>query len=67
MRLTTTTTKHLEQVPGSLKAEFPGVPLEAIEHDLEERVRQLITNAHFDDYIPLLARRAVRERLRATS
>ena len=67
MLLTAQASKHLAQVPRTLHGEFPAVPLEFIEHDLEERVRALLRGAHFDDYIPLLAHRTVRERLRATN
>ena len=63
-QLTLKAAKRLEQVPRALAAEFPTVPLEALEHELAERVHQLVGSAHFDDFIPLLAHRAVRARLR---
>lgn len=65
MNLTKTGAARIEQVPRMLKAEFPTVPLEVIEHDVEDRVRRLVAGASFDDFVPLLAQRAVRERLRA--
>lgn len=63
--LTKTGSKRIEQVPPRLKHEFPQVPLDTIEQGVEEHVRRLIVSAHFDDYVPLLVHRAVRERLRA--
>jgi hypothetical protein len=65
MTLTQSTERRIEQVLKGLHAEFPRVPLEMIEHDLEDRVRELAERARFDDFVPLLARRAVRERLQA--
>ena len=64
--LTLSTERRIEQVVEGLHAEFPQAPLEMIEHDIEGRVRELRWGgAHFDDFVPLLARRAVRERLQA--
>lgn len=67
MELTVATARRIEEMPGILKAEFPQVPLDAIEHDVAVRVRRLIEHAHFDDYVPLLVHHAVRERLRAVN
>jgi Protein of unknown function (DUF3562) len=64
MQLTATAAKQIEQLPRYLHHEFPEAAVEAIEHDVEERVHELIAQAHFDDYVPLLVHRAVRERLR---
>jgi hypothetical protein len=63
--LTMEAARRIHDLPRTLKAEFPTVPLEAIEHDIEQRVDELIERARFDDYVPLLVHRAVRERLRA--
>ena len=63
--LTQSTERRIEQVVKGLHAEFPQAQLEMIEHDIEGRVRELRWGAHFDDFVPLLARRAVRERLQA--
>ncbi len=67
MRLTTAAAIRIERLPHDLKAEFPAVPLAAIEHDVEEVVRRLIAGARFDDFVPVLAHRTIRERLRATN
>jgi len=64
MKLTATAYKRLEHVPRALHSEFPAIPIEEIESDLEAHVRHLLEQAHFDDFVPLLARRAVREHLR---
>ncbi len=64
MELTHNAEKHLEQVPHQLQSEFPQLPASAIELDVREHVRDLIADAHFDDYVPLLVHKAVREHLR---
>jgi len=56
--------KRLKRVPCDLKDEFPQVPLEDIERDVESTTRDLRTTAHFTDFLPLLVHRAVRDRLR---
>ena len=66
MQLTITAAKKIEQLPRYLHAEFPTAPIEAIEHDVEERLHDLIAGAHFDDFVPLLVHRSVRQRLRNT-
>ena len=65
MQLTRQAAKRLDQLPQYLQVEFPGAPMAAIEHDLDESVRNLIATAHFDNYVPLLALKAVRDRLLA--
>lgn len=64
MQLTVEAAKRIDQLPRYLQKEFPTVPLAVIEHDVDTRVRVLITDAHFDDYVPLLAHKAVRQHLR---
>ena len=67
MELSRATAKQIEQLPRYLHNEFPSAPVDAIEHEVEERLRDLIAIAHFDDYVPLLVHRSVRERLRAVN
>jgi hypothetical protein len=67
MKLTTNAAKQIEHLPEYLHQEFPNAPVAMIEHDIEERVRDLIAEAHFDDYVPLLVLKSVRERLRGIS
>ena len=64
VELTVDAAKRIEQLPRRLQAEFPHVSLSAIEHDVGECARTLIANAHFDDYVPLLVQRTIREQLR---
>jgi hypothetical protein len=66
-QLTADTAKRLERLPHDLHAEFPEVPMQTIEHDVQEGVRELISNARFTDYVPLLVHKTIRERLRATN
>ena len=63
MELTTRAAKRIDELPGYLQAEFPGAALATIEHDVDESVRRLIAKARFDNYVPLLARKTVRDRL----
>jgi hypothetical protein len=63
--ITRTAAKRIEELPHHLHREFPHVPISAIEHDVSVRARNLVAGAHFDDYIPLLVQRYVRERLQA--
>jgi hypothetical protein len=64
MELTTSAAKQIEHLPETLHHEFPDAPVALIEHDVDERVRALIAEAHFDDFVPLLVHKSVRERLR---
>jgi hypothetical protein len=67
MKLTMNAAKQIEHLPEYLHEEFPDAPVAVIEHDVEERVRDLIAEAHFDDFVPLLVHKSVRERLRTIS
>jgi hypothetical protein len=61
---TTDVARRLERLPEDLQAEFPDVGLETIQGDVETRARELLTGARFDDFVPVLVHRAVRESLR---
>jgi hypothetical protein len=65
-QVTADVTKRLSQLPHDLQAEFPNVPFAAIVHDVDVGTHELLASARFDNYIPLLAHRAVRERLRTS-
>jgi Protein of unknown function (DUF3562) len=67
VHLTASAAKRIEEMPRHLHREFPNVPLAAIERDVEQGVRRLIAGARFDDYVPLLVHKAVRERIRAVN
>ena len=56
--------KHLARVPTDLEVEFPCVPPEAIALEVDLEARELVAMARFNDFVPLLVHRAVRERLR---
>jgi len=59
--------RRLERLPADLQAEFPHVPLDTIERDVNAGVHELTENACFNDFVPVLVHRTVRERLRATA
>jgi Protein of unknown function (DUF3562) len=59
--------RRLARLPAELQAEFPNVPLEAIERDVNVGVHALVEQARFNDFVPVLVHRTVRERLRATT
>ncbi|HSS80053.1 MAG TPA: DUF3562 domain-containing protein [Gaiellaceae bacterium] len=59
--------RRLDRLPADLQAEFPHVPLDTIEHDVKQGVRELVERARFHDFVPVLVHRTVRERLRATA
>ncbi len=64
MKLTPATKAKLEQSKRMLEAEFNTVPHDQIEREIEAIATALVEEAHFDDYIPILAQRSVRDRLR---
>jgi hypothetical protein len=64
MILTTTTRTKLEHSAKMLAAEFDGVPQAVIAHQVAATAALLLENASFDDYIPILTHRFVRQRLR---
>ncbi len=59
--------RRLEQLPADLKAEFPQVPLDLIERDVKVGADELVAQARFHDFVPVLVHRSVREHLRATA
>lgn len=64
MNLTQEATLRIAQLPHHLHTEFPHASVPAIETDVREQVSHLTADANFDDYVPLLAHRAVRQHLR---
>jgi hypothetical protein len=66
-QLTATTARHIDQLRHELRSQFPQAPSETIERDVDEVVRSLMTQARFDDYVPVLVQKAVRERLRTAA
>lgn len=63
--LTADTERRVQRIPADLKAEFPDVPSDVLEHDVDEGARELIENARFTDFVPVLIHRSVREQLLA--
>jgi hypothetical protein len=63
--LTEDLARRLRGIPAELKAEFPDVELDAIERDVVRSVQELSRRAGFNDFVPLLVHKTVRERLRA--
>src|SRR4051812_18099044 len=59
--------RRLDQLPVDLKAEFPHIPLDMIERDVKAGVHELVEQAKFHDFVPVLVHRTVRERLRASA
>jgi hypothetical protein len=59
--------RRLEKLPADLQAEFPDIPLDTIERDVNAGVHELVEQARFNDFVPVLVHRTVRERLRATA
>jgi hypothetical protein len=64
MILTATTRTKLEHSAKMLAAEFDGVPQAVIAHQVDAAAALLLKTASFDDYIPVLTHRYVRQRLR---
>ena len=44
--------RRLERLPADLQAEFPHVPLDTIERDVNAGVSELTENARFNDFVP---------------
>lgn len=59
--------RRFERLAQDLEREFPDVPADAIEADLQNRIWSLSGKARFNDFVPLLAHKAVRERLRTAA
>ena len=59
------TLRKLAHVRTDLRGEFPQVPEEQVDGHVQAVAAELLVLARFDDYVPLLVRRHVRERLSA--
>jgi predicted Zn-dependent protease with MMP-like domain len=55
----------LHRLPDDLQHEFPDVPFELLEQRVDVHTNELLETAKFDDFIPLLVGRRIRERLHA--
>jgi hypothetical protein len=56
--------KHLDRVRGGIAREFEQVPQHEVNERFERIVRQLVSEATFLDFVPVLAWRYSREALR---
>jgi hypothetical protein len=63
MKLEPPTKAKLEHGKTTLAEEFTTVPRTVISTSVDATAGHLLRSARFDDYIPLLARRYVRDRL----
>ena len=64
MSLRAATRSKVEHAARALAVEFESVPGAVIAAEVEATAMRLLEHARFDDYIPILAHRYVRERLR---
>jgi arsenate reductase (thioredoxin) len=64
--LTPTTRRHVEKAVDSLAEEFEGLhSRETVQRVMEDSLGQLVGDAEVDDFVPTLAHRFARERLKA--
>jgi hypothetical protein len=61
------TREKLTRLAGELRNEFTHVPAAEVERTLFVVAEELLADARFQDYVPLLAHRQARERLRSHS
>ena len=61
--LTADLEKRLKRLPQDLQHEFPDVPVDTIERNVDAGARALMAGARFADFVPLLVHKAVREQL----
>jgi len=64
MNLKAETKVKLERSVKILAGEFAAVPRPLIASEVEANAARLLESARFDDYVPILAHRYVRDRLR---
>jgi hypothetical protein len=61
--LTADLAKRLKRLPQDLQHEFPDVPADTIERNVDVGARALMAGARFTDFVPVLVHKAVREQL----
>jgi hypothetical protein len=64
---TLSTRTKIEQLRVDLCHEFPAICGERVHEMMEDSVAHLLEHARFDDFVPLLAYRDVRDRIRDES
>ena len=65
--LTADLEQRLKRLPEDLQSEFPDVPADTIARNVDAGVRELVARARFNDFVPLLVHKLVREQLLASS
>jgi hypothetical protein len=65
--LTADLEKRLKRLPQDLQGEFPHVPPDTIERTVDAGARELLAQARFHDFVPVLVHKAVRAQLLARS
>jgi len=65
--LTADLEQRLKRLPEDLHREFPDVPADTIARSVDAGVRELVARARFNDFVPLLVHKLVREQLLASS
>jgi hypothetical protein len=65
--LTADLERRLKRLPQDLQGEFPDVPADTIERTVDAGARELLAQARFHDFVPVLVHKAVREQLLARS
>jgi hypothetical protein len=65
--LTADLEKRLKRLPQDLHGEFPDVPADTIERTVDAGARELLAQARFHDFVPVLVHKAVRAQLLARS
>jgi hypothetical protein len=65
--LTADLEKRLKRLPEDLHEEFPEIPVDTIERTVDAGARELVARARFNDFVPVLVHKVVREQLLARS
>ena len=59
------TARHLRHVVGKFHSDYPAIPHTHVTEIVEGLAAELLQEAHFDQFVPLLVERAAREQLAA--
>ena len=58
--------RELTTITTDFQQRYPDLPDEAVEHTVRDAAADLVSHAHIANYLPVLIRRRVTRRLRAT-
>ena len=67
LTIDTETRTRLERMRASIVQEFEGLPLDEVDKRFELIVQELLDDANFGDFVPVLAWRYAREELKASA